>query len=302
MKEKTLVIKPTFTCNFHCWYCKERRALHKFLNKKKLMSLKDWKTAFEITKEHDFNNITISGAEPTLYQNFNEIVNIIKQYFNSITLMTNGSTLSNIDTSCYKYVQISFADIDFDSFHENRVAQKSKFEKQFENIVNFLKKKGKTLAINCIPLTTNRLLKLDKILYLSEIFGFDDVNLQPLEGNLKTKLINLSPNKDDINYFEEHIFPRIQPKFLERVKKVIPILRAASNGAYRGDTCSIIESQLILLATGDIHACNIIEYSHEPHGVVGNILKNSWEMIMYNLNNFKKERSKFCYRCPMQLH
>ena len=295
--DKTVVIKPTFDCNFHCWYCTDRRKLHSKLANRRSLLVSEWETLLKHLFQYEFNTLTLSGAEPTLYGHYNKLIEMLSTIpYKNTTLMTNGTNLSYVDVSYFNYVEISFADIDKKGFRKNRGRPKAEFEFQYSSIVKYLKNK-RNIAVNCIPLTQDRLLKLDKILYLSEVLGFDDVNLQPIEGNF-----NIIPITEKcLKLFKDKIYNKIPKKFLHHVNTVLPVLENGLTGIYRSSPCTIPQNQLIILGNGDVHFCNIIEYTHEKEGQI-DIKRNTLQEMFNKINEFEKTRSRYCYRCPMQLH
>jgi radical SAM protein with 4Fe4S-binding SPASM domain len=70
------------------------------------------------------------------------------------------------------------------------------------------------------------------------------------------------------------------------------------------EQCNVPGNFCIILANGDVHPCNIHEYSHEP--IIGNLFDCDMN-IMNIMNNesskhFQKDRSKYCSRCPIKIN
>ena len=68
--------------------------------------------------------------------------------------------------------------------------------------------------------------------------------------------------------------------------------------------CSIPHRFMLVLPDGDVHPCNIVEYTHEP--VVGNVLSGSGDLASIwsgaPWQRFRAERHHWCVRCPMTHH
>ena len=67
--------------------------------------------------------------------------------------------------------------------------------------------------------------------------------------------------------------------------------------------CTIPNEFMLALCDGNIHPCNVVEYTHEP--VVGNFLETGdleaiWKGEAWE--RFRKERHHWCSRCPMTYH
>ncbi|GAH67552.1 unnamed protein product, partial [marine sediment metagenome] len=80
-----------------------------------------------------------------------------------------------------------------------------------------------------------------------------------------------------------------------------------ANGIYQPKNKNISPCQrpkefTILLANGDVHPCNIVEYTHEP--VMGNLFENSLTEIWNSKkwNNFRKNLFDKCELCPINLY
>jgi len=77
-----------------------------------------------------------------------------------------------------------------------------------------------------------------------------------------------------------------------------------ASGRYRPARghCSVPSQQALVLANGDVHPCNMVEYAHEP--VMGNLWHESlaaiWEGRRWR--TFRRELHDKCELCPMGLH
>ena len=84
-----------------------------------------------------------------------------------------------------------------------------------------------------------------------------------------------------------------------------------AEGVYRPENkeitpCSIPKKQALILANGDVHPCNIVEYSHEP--IIGNVLEENLTAIwtgkkwtQFREDYFHKGPVDYCQLCPMNL-
>lgn len=309
---KHLVLKPTLICNFFCSFCQERRELHnKILKSKcKLLKLNDYKKILIDGHNLGFNAITLSGAEPTLYKYFNDLCEFIQTFeWSESYLMTNGSNLNSrnqhIINETFKYIEISFSDYSPQQFLKNRNIKNSNMFKTVYNNISRYNKIKKNFTINCIVLTRDRLLNLDKILTLSKILNFDDINLQLLEGNFNNYSERITI--DDFNYFYKYIYPVVIKKFDNYKKYITDVLciidRELNNNMYRiSENCGIPGNLIIVLPNGDIHPCNMIEYTHDFKCL--SLFENSLQTVLSSIKyqQFAENKHEFCQKCPMLLH
>jgi MoaA/NifB/PqqE/SkfB family radical SAM enzyme len=96
--------------------------------------------------------------------------------------------------------------------------------------------------------------------------------------------------KQDITYFNKHIQPKLP-------KKLTPI----ASGIYNPKSCNVPTYFSIILPNGDLHPCNIVEYTHEP--ILGNVKKQSLKTIWTSkkFNEYREKRNKNCRYCPVPL-
>lgn len=81
----------THTCNFNCWFCHGEGWAEKksdFIKKEKLFYLID-----QLNKEFKLTNITLSGGEPLLHPEIEEIINFILDKHIKVSLVTNGALI-----------------------------------------------------------------------------------------------------------------------------------------------------------------------------------------------------------------
>jgi len=319
--ERNLVIKPTWICNLNCPTCMERRILHKNLkNNNYTMTLYDYDNLIHHAQEIGFNTITISGAEPLFYKQFNELCEIINNSsytWKSKYLMTNGYLLDRyIDTinKTFTSLQISFGDIKLDSFVYHRGSNNCyTFDRIQDNVISYHKTHKKIQTVNCVVLTKKRLLNLNNILVTSQLLNFDNVNLQLLEGNFNINN-KYKITQNDLDSFKEIIYPKIKRYITDKIISVISLEyldsivytleKYVDKKVYRDYTndnsCTIPNNLVIVLPNGDVHPCNIVEYTHDY--TIGNLRTNNLKFMLDNsLPHFLKNRSK-CHLCPMLLH
>lgn len=91
-------IELTERCNLSCRYCYGAFSPE---NKRNL-SFKDSKTLFNALKNRNVNNVELTGGEPTVNPQFDEILNEACELFPRVTVMTNAVILRQSSMNIYK--------------------------------------------------------------------------------------------------------------------------------------------------------------------------------------------------------
>lgn len=274
MSLKLLVIKPTLACTSNCKTCHNRKELYKKLSNQKVLSLEEWKKIISDAKELGAKRLMISGGEPTLYKDLTKLITHGNEVGLKVSVNTNGSLITE------EYAR-TLLDSGLDKIHislyghtaeiNDKIRTKGLWEKT-TNAIRICSKVGLTV-------TTQALVCKDNYKYIPELIklhkecGSSSIRFSHLEGDFDKKY--LPPDND---------------------------------GVYRKTTryCRIPREQALILANGDIHPCNVVEYSHKP--IVGNLFRNNLKEIWYGekwmdfrRDYFNKEKINYCKLCPMNL-
>ena len=78
-----LVLKPTLACTARCDTCSTRKALHKIKRQEQQFTLADWKNLFLEVHGLGLSKLTLSGGEPTLYNDLPELIQAGKNHGHS---------------------------------------------------------------------------------------------------------------------------------------------------------------------------------------------------------------------------
>jgi radical SAM protein with 4Fe4S-binding SPASM domain len=331
MKLKKLAIKPTLICNQNCKFCASRQELHHLFAKQRTLSLSEWGKILSDANDLGNRKFSISGGEPTIYKNLTDLIKIGKGYKWFVSVNTNGSLiteeyakrlleagLDQVRVSLYSHTP---------SIHE-KMRGNLRLWKRAVNAVRIfsdLRKKYSNFRLE-----TTSLISKDNYKFLPELMKFHydlgspRMHLSYLEGDFDKQYLL---NEKEIYEFKNEIIPRVISfsNGLERSarKAAISVLENLytdeiadisdyADGVYRPESrnpspCKIPTRQAIILANGDVHPCNIVEYSHEP--VVGNVFEESFPDIWLG-NKWSKFRNEYfnndlvdyCQLCPMNLH
>ena len=321
-----LDIKPILACNANCKPCFYRRELYKEINKTKILSIEQWDNVLSEAKELGAKELIISGGEPTLYKNLIDLIKIGKRYQMHVCVNTNGSLITeefakNLVTAGLDEVRISIYSPK-PKIHDEIRSFDGLWEKATNAVRIFRKLTKKNSSFNIIAQTiifNKNYRDLPELFQLYYELGVTTINLSYIEGDF-TKQYLLK--ETEIEDFKRNIIPKLMEfcalldkPLIATAKKAVEHLYGEdiasisefAKGIYRpGDagrlSCQIPKHQALILANGDIHPCNIVEYTHEP--VVGNLFMNTFSEIWQGSkwNDFRKKPFDYCSLCPVTLH
>lgn len=87
----TAVVKVTSKCNLRCRYCN----IWKYQDRFQDLSVKQVNKIFISLRNLGVRIVTITGGEPLLYLNLEEIITLVKRYYMRAHVITNGILLTN---------------------------------------------------------------------------------------------------------------------------------------------------------------------------------------------------------------
>lgn len=325
-KLSKLVIKPTLACNCNCKTCTSRRELHKNLSSQKKLNIIDWKQFFDEVNELDVKTLDISGGEPTLYKNLPELIRYGREKGWKINLNTNGSIIDTEYAEKLLKSGLNSATISLYSpkpeIHDAIKCHNGLWKKATNSVKIFSKfeKKYHNFKINTQTyISRDNYIDFPELIELHYALGSNNIALSYLEGDFENK--NLL-NNSEIEYFRENIIPmalkscdKLDLYARELAKSAIMNLFSNNilsdenwaNGIYNpgwnSETfCQRPEYFTIILANGDVHPCNIVEYTHYP--VMGNLFEenitNIWNSEKWN--TFRENLFEMCQYCPINLY
>ena len=239
-----------------------------------------------------------------LYHDIYSLVKLAKKYTDYIVLDSNASLLNiksinKLITSGISHIYVSFMDTDVHRYNDNRGTKFSneKFLDMRKNMkyLNAIAKAAAIKVKNVVILTNDRLLNMNNIINMSEELGFSEISLDFLEACFIDS--RKRPSVDDVGKFETEILPKIDNKHHSTFEYVCKILKKENYRDSIGNPdCCIPGNFCIILANGDVHQCNIIEYSHESH--IGNIrLKSLYDIY----KDYIPKKSMYCQYCPINM-
>ncbi len=316
-----LVIKPILSCTARCPTCTSRTSLHKNVRIDRQLSFEEWKIVLAEARDLGAWIFTISGGEPTLYKRLPDLVRIGSSYGWLVKINSNGSLIN--EDYAKKLLDAGLCMIDISLYssiphvHDDLRKTKGLWQKATSAIKIFARLKCQYPGFNVMSQTIlchENFTEFADLLRLHYELGSSGILVSYLEGDYeKTHLFK----KSDIHFFKEEVLPRainfcnelppyIRNVTIDKVKKIFSeeILDASewADGTYRSKSCKIPQKQALILANGDVHPCNIVEYVHEP--VMGNLFQNSLSEIWKSKkwDNYRHELHEMCDLCPMNHH
>jgi len=318
-----LVIKPTLACTANCPTCAGRRQLYRSAKQHKQLALEDWRRVLDEAKSLGAWQLTISGGEPTLYKQLPELIAHGKNHGWLVRLNSNGSLTDFGFAESLVEAGLDVADISLyspvASVHDAMRGAKGLWQKATSTIAFLAELKNKYRGFNVITQTLlcrENYLDFSELIQLHYQLGSSGILISYLEGDFtRQHLLQV----DEIEYFRKQVIPNVlavckglptpmrdlAAAKLERIFSE-EILNSSNwaQGIYRPwpRSCTIPQEQALVLATGDVHPCNIVEYVHDP--VVGNLFDQSltdiWQGSAWK--QFRKSLHRYCPLCPMQHH
>jgi radical SAM protein with 4Fe4S-binding SPASM domain len=321
-KLRHLVVKPELRCTACCPTCHLRRNLHDQIRRQRLLTFQEWRDVLAEAHRLGVRNFDISGGEPTLYRDLPALIRLGKQYGWIVQLNSNGSLMSDdmirtlVDAGLDK-VMISLYSHDA-GIHDSLRGLPGLWNKATDALSRWVIQRDSHPGLEIVAQTLlcpENFLQLPDLLRLLKDLGTDGVVLSYLEGNFGGAA--LFPLQD-LKRFNEQTRMDLQrlcsdwnwPLSLigsRRLNRLFSSRRQSSDdwavGLYHKERplCSIPSHMALILANGDVHPCNVVEYTHEP--VVGNLFESSLTDIWQGnaWKNFRDHGSTQCRHCPMLL-
>lgn len=115
-------IITTYACNYDCWFChhegwnsNERKSV-----KNPFIQLDYVKNLLPILKKCGCDSITLSGGEPCLHPEINQLIKMVAEAHVKLTMVTNGSLLDRItDYSLLDILNVSIHSWDNEAYQKN---------------------------------------------------------------------------------------------------------------------------------------------------------------------------------------
>jgi MoaA/NifB/PqqE/SkfB family radical SAM enzyme len=318
-----LVLKPTLACTANCRTCSTRKTLHQTKIREDQLDIDDWRKLFPEMYELGMSKLTISGGEPTLYKDLIALVAEGKKYGWEIGINTNGSLIDQEYAMRLKDAGLGAVTLSLygpePQFHDRIRCHTGLWQKALQAariFVEIREKHDPAFRVNMQTLLCkDNFRQFPDLIRLAYTLRFSSITFSYLEGDFKEKAFLLDEN--EIEEFREEIIPetvqRIEKSAADKwakrmavsaVESIFPeggvTSRDYASGIYRPPTpCSIPSFFSIVLANGDVHPCNMVEYAHYP--VVGNLHEKTFSEIWRGpeWTGFRKSGFHLCRYCPV---
>ena len=90
----------THNCNLRCKHCFQSSELHS--DRRKHLSLSEWEKVFMELEKANIYNVIISGGEPMMYPNFEELLRKVTNFRMSFSILTNGMLITEKNLDIFK--------------------------------------------------------------------------------------------------------------------------------------------------------------------------------------------------------
>ncbi|MFN8628684.1 MAG: radical SAM protein [Candidatus Binatia bacterium] len=318
-----LVIKPTLACTARCATCATRRDLHRHARKEGQFTFTDWVRVLAEARDLGVWELTISGGEPTLYAGLVDLVRIGHGYGWVVRVNTNGSLLDEPLARRLLDAGLNYIDVSLygshPAVHDPMRGRRGSWKEATTAIAILARLAPRYPAFRLMTQTIlcrENYMDFPELLRLHHRLGSTGVLVSYLEGDFEQDHLLTLP---EIKRFREEVLPNIESvvRGFERTVQAAalsqlrglysPATLSEANwarGWYRPDRgdCREPHRQALVLANGDVHPCNIVEYTHEP--VVGNLFEEALATIWNGQRwcNFRRDLHPRCECCPMQRH
>lgn len=321
-KLKKITIKPQYACGAFCSFCNPRQDLYQTIKCKSrnIFSKEDWELIFDQAKIMGVEEISISGGEPTLYKELVTLVMMITERGMKASINTNGLRIAGKERNLIEAGVKNFCFSLYSRFSEIHDKIKgvpgiwNKVTDSTKEIVALRNNEFKDIVIgHYFIILPNNYEELVDFYDFAVTQNIDYIFISLLQGKLEDTSMYLS--KKQILKFREEIVPRLCEKISnnledERVLMKIKNLFAGDidelgEGKYlksEQKLCNTPNEFGIILHNGDVHACNMVEYSHD--GVIGNLGNNTLSAVFYSktAQDYRLTNHEFCDYCSVPLN
>jgi radical SAM protein with 4Fe4S-binding SPASM domain len=318
-----LVIKPTLKCTADCDGCSSRRNLHRTLSGDKQPSLMQWKTMLQEAAGLGLRNLHISGGEPTLYPHLIDLIIAGKKLGLRIRINSNGSMIT--EAFAQRLLEAGLDEICI-SLYSHEPAPHNRFRKSSNlwqkatravQIFSELRKSHPNFFLGTMSVILRENYHcLDSLIRFHHRLGSQQIGLSYLEGDFSGKYLL---NREEIREFRNTVVPRavsycrsfLDPRIKNRAINVIQSLYSKTAGPendlsqgiyWPRKHCNIPRTTGLVMANGDIHPCNFVEYTHQP--IMGNLFQKGFKEIWHSKtwNTYRKTLNPLCRFCPVNIY
>jgi radical SAM protein with 4Fe4S-binding SPASM domain len=318
-----LVIKPTLACSARCPTCAGRRELHRRARRDRQLSFDDWVRVLAEARDLGVWELTISGGEPTLYESLPDLVRIGRAYGWVVRVNTNGSRIDEPLARRLLDAGVSYIDVSLygsnPMVHDPMRGRPGSWQEAtaaVELLARLAPQYPGFRVMTQTILCRQNYLDFPELIRLHHRLGSTGMLVSYLEGDFSRKHLL---NEGEIRQFREQVLHELEVvgRRLDRSVRAAALSQLTrlfspnllgdsdwASGRYRperGD-CRLPLKEALVLANGDVHPCNMVEYVQEP--VMGNLFEEPLTTIWKSpgWHTFRRDLHPQCEFCPMSLH
>lgn len=291
MNITTALLEITTACNLRCKHC--------YLNRKvKNLNTELWFKIMDILEEIGIKKVVLLGGEPTLREDFYEILQYAILKFRNVSVETNGTTETKLENyKCSVVVSIEYPDKEKNDF----IRGEGTFDLATKKLRFFKTKKNDTWLRYTIYADTDA----EKMILLAESLGANSIGV-PLklvgEGSkLKTKIppaeklrklffvvAKLNEKFSHVHIVDTPEYYVYHPVLRERYKK---------RWINSSRSCPAGMTRIFINSQGDVFPCPFLQQLN-----MGNLLNEKVDNIfrrigIWNEEVKKIEKSTKCFNC-----
>ncbi len=318
-----LVLKPELTCTANCPTCSSRKTLHRSVERKQFLTFSDWQTLFRDAQELGCSRLTISGGEPTLYDHLEELISLGKSHGWQVDLNSNGSRIDSIAAdrlvnAGLDAVLISIYAADT-ALHDRLRCTPGLWLRAKTALAAFVEQRDNRAPALRVGIQTilskDNFRDFPELLEMAFRLRVCSITFSYLEGDYTERKFLL--DRANISEFKRRVIPRalavIRAAKTDRWSRRLALaaVRSLFGGSARRENdyalgvyrrprpCPIPSFLSIVLANGDVHPCNMVEYTHQP--VIGNLRDRRFSALWQGeaWKDFRRRGFALCRFCPM---
>lgn len=237
--------------------------------------------------------IFLSGGEPLLHPQLDEIVDICRENSASIRISSNGILVKNKIHSLSKldYVNVSVDGYDYESYKEYRGGTPKQFDLVIEGLVE-LKKRGIHFSISYLLMIEN-LCAIEKMIGLAEKINPDFVSFHNINPHGNQQYSPLTIKDRETKLFLEKILKRTDYPF----DIDLPTIFDTERASFQNAKCIQPWYFLCFGSTGDISYCCHLAHNRDVGNIFMDYNLNSPEMVSFRQDIIKGSILNSCLYC-----
>lgn len=319
---RRLVIKPTLICTANCAGCASRRELHRNLAAENPLSPEQWKNVLQEACGLGLQDLHISGGEPTLYPGLLDLIETGKSLGLRVRLNSNGSMITS--RLAGKLLEAGLDEICISLYshqpeaHNRFCKSRNLWESASEavRILAGLRKRYPRFFLGTMSIILRENFRsFADLLRYHHSLGSQQMGVSYLEGDFSAEYLL---GREEIAEFRDRVVPEmlgytehLDARIRSRARNMIRSLfsgRIASPDDFAGGRywsrgyCDVPKTAGLIMANGDVHPCNIVEYTHGP--VMGNLFEDSFRKIWSSKawNRYRRRLHPRCGQCPVNIY